>query len=83
MFAANYHDTAFGRPAREPSNPFAFTYFAARPIPRDLRLGADVVARLGPAEESLAALNSMVTSLPDPFPVVEDLLIRDAGLVTK
>ena len=83
MIAANYRDSAFGTPAREPGNAFAFTYFAARPIPRDLEPGANVLASLARADEALARLNSMVTGLADPFSVVEELLLLEALASTR
>lgn len=78
MDARKFVDSAFGRPAREPGNKWAFTYYLPAAIPRDLPLSAEVVGKLSEADAALGHLQGLGSLITDPGLLVGPYLRREA-----
>lgn len=83
MRAEDFADGPFGRPAVEPGNRWAFTYYLPRPIPRDLVLTAPVVAELSEADAALGHLKGLGILIQDPGQLIGPYLRREALASTR
>ena len=78
MDSTKFQDTVFGRPAIEPGNRWAFTYYLPRPIPRNLELPPTVVAKLSEADAALGQLAGLATIVTEPNLLIGPYLRREA-----
>lgn len=78
MDPTRFVDSAFGGPAREPGNDWAFTYYLPKAIPRELDLTAPVVAELSEADAALGHLQGLGTLITDPGMLIGPYLRREA-----
>lgn len=78
MDAARFADSAFGAPAREPGNTWAFTYYLPKRIPRRLELGQQIVVALSDADAALGHLQGLGMLIRDPGLLIGPYLRREA-----
>lgn len=83
MRAEDFHQTAFGAPAREPGSPWAFTYYLPRTIPRDLSLSGTTVSALSDADAALGHLEGLGMLIQDPGALIGPYLRREALASTR
>lgn len=83
MRAADYADSAFGAPHREPGNAWSFTYYLPRPIPREVPLAPGVIAALSDADAALGQLQGLGMLIHDPSALIGPYLRREALSSTR
>ncbi len=83
MRAADFADSAFGAPHREPGNKWSFTYYLPRSIPRDLSLTSSVIAALSDADAALGQLQGLGLLIQDPSALIGPYRRREALSSTR
>lgn len=78
MDPGRYEDTAFGRPFRQPGEPWAFWHYRPEPIPRRLDLADETIYALSDADSSLGHLQGVGQLIRDPQLLVGPYLKREA-----
>jgi len=78
MDASKFVASAFGGPAREPGNKWAFTYYLPKSVPREINLSAGVVAQLSEADAALGHLQGLGLLITDPGLLIGPYLRREA-----
>lgn len=78
MDPGRFVPSAFGEPAREPGNKWAFWYFKPKPIPRDLNLSPKTVQALSNADASLGRLQGLGALIRDPELLLGPYLTQEA-----
>jgi Fic family protein len=74
----NYVNPAFGRPARELGNKWAFWHFAPAPLPRELALDPATVLALSAADAALGHLQGLGQLIAEPNLLVGPYVTREA-----
>lgn len=66
MDPTRFASTTFGGPSKRPGDPWAFTYYLPRALPRELTLLPDTVLALSEADSALGLLNGLGRLIHDP-----------------
>lgn len=78
MDPANFVDSPFGAPARQPGVDWAFWYYKPKPVPRSIDLPPEVVRALSDADAALGRLSGLGYLISDPQALIGPYLTREA-----
>ncbi|MEU8631616.1 Fic family protein [Amycolatopsis sp. NPDC048633] len=78
MDPRRYMSDAFGKPAREPGNKWAFDYFLPNHLPRQLNLDDSTVLALSDADSALGHLQGLGQLVRDPDLLIGPFVTREA-----